>query len=205
VKLFLGIFCLTGLLVAGCSSQEKSETGGGAHGSYFKADADASRLGDAGVVIAGIEFRPPSAWTDLGPSGMRQAQYTYGPCEGHPDSATMTVYYFGPDQGGGVRANIDRWIGQIRQPEGIDPAEAAMEQQVTVDGMPVHVVEVTGTYGASGMGMGPSEDKEDYHMAAVVLEGPEGSVFFKLTGPDKCAGEMTEQFAAMVMDIKKAS
>jgi hypothetical protein len=204
VKLFLGILCVAGLLIVGCSSQEKSGSGGDVQGSFFKADADASGLADAGVVIAGIEFHPPSAWTDLGPSGMRQAQYTYGPCEGHPDSATMTVYYFGPDQGGGVRANIDRWIGQIKQPEGTDPAEAVIEQQVTVDGMPVHVVEVTGTYGASGMGMGPNEDKEGYRMAAVVLEGPEGNVFFKLTGPDKCAGEMTGQFAAMVMNIKKA-
>ena len=29
----------------------------------------------AGTVLAGVAFDPPSAWTDLGPSGMRQAQY----------------------------------------------------------------------------------------------------------------------------------
>ena len=31
-----------------------------------------------------------------------------------PESGECGVYYFGQGQGGGVEANIDRWIGQFQ-------------------------------------------------------------------------------------------
>ncbi|MCX6828846.1 MAG: hypothetical protein NT002_06135 [candidate division Zixibacteria bacterium] len=169
-------------------------------------DVSAVKLDGRPVTVAGVTFRPPSAWKDLGPGGMRQANYTLGPLEGEKDSATMAVFYFGATQGGSVNENIERWISQISLPDGGDSHKAVVQNDFNVDGMPVHLVELAGTYQASARGMmgGATESKENYRMAAVVLETPEGNLFFKLTGPDYTARTMIGQFRAMLKEIKRA-
>ena len=101
--------------------------------------------------------------------------------------------------------NINRWIGQMSLPDGGDAGEASIQTELEVDGMTAHVVEVAGTYHVS-MG-GPMSakkiDKENYRLYAFVVESPEGSIFFKLTGPDKTAKEMAISFMAMVKGMKK--
>ena len=71
--------------------------------------------------------------------------------------------------------------------------------------MPVHIVETTGTYSASmgGPMSGNTTEKPDYMLVGVVVEAPEGSVFFKLTGPENTAGAMDAMFQAAVRNIKK--
>lgn len=190
------------LLTLSCSTSDK------------QADRNIGDLGDVSAVkldgrpetVAGATFRPPSAWKDLGPGGMRQANYTLGPLEGERDSATMAVFYFGATQGGSVNENIERWISQMSLPDGGDSHKAVMRNDFNVDGMSAHLVELAGTYQASARGMmgGVTESKENYRMAAVVLETPEGNLFFKLTGPDHTAQTMIEQFKAMLKEIKRA-
>jgi hypothetical protein len=158
------------------------------------------------VTIAGVIFTPPSDWTDLGASGMRQAEFAFGPVADETDSATVAVYYFGPNSGGGVTDNINRWIGQMSVADGGNPEDEADKTEFTVDGMPAHMVQIAGTYNASmgGPMSGNTVPMEDYRMAAVVLEGPEGNIFFKLTGPDQTAEEMIEGFKAMIHAVTKA-
>ena len=155
-----------------------------------------------GVTIAAITFYPHEGWNDLGPSGMRKAEYAYGPIGEEADSATLTVYYFGPDQGGGVEANLQRWIGQMTLAENAEPKRL----ETTVEGMKAHMVEARGTYNvSSGMMMGgDATPKEGYLMSAVVLETDQGNVFFKLTGPQATAREMAGSFKKMLENIEKA-
>jgi hypothetical protein len=168
-------------------------------------DASAVKLDGRPVTIAGVTFQPPSKWKDLGPGGMRQANYTLGPLEGEEDSATMAVFYFGATQGGKVNENIERWINQMSLPDGSDPHKAVVRNDFIIDGMPAHLVELAGTYHSSPRGMmgGETVPKENYRLAAVVLETPEGSLFFKLTGPDHTARTMIEQFKALLKEIKR--
>jgi hypothetical protein len=137
---------------------------------------------------------------------MRKAEYAFGPVDDDTDSATVAVYYFGQNQGGGVMDNIERWINQMSMPDGSNPGTKAVQNTFTADGMKVHTVELSGTYDAAmgGPMSGQSEAMPGYHMTAAVLEGPEGNVFFKLTGPQKTAEEMTKGFMAMLQNIKKA-
>ncbi len=155
--------------------------------------------------IAGISFRPVEQWSELPASGMRKAQWYYGPLQDEKDSAVCVVYYFGPASGGGVQANLDRWINQMSMPDGRDPKSAAIQYQLEVDGMTAHVLSLYGTYNESMsmMGGGESVAHENYRMVAVIFEGPQGSVFFKLTGPDYTARAMIEGFMPMVKDVKK--
>ena len=163
------------------------------------------KLDGTPTTLAGVTFTPPSTWKDLGPSGMRQANYPFGPTDGESDSATVAVFHFGQGMGGDVQSNIERWIGQMALPDGSDPHKAAGQTQFTADGMPVHWVQVSGTYASGGMMGAPPVPKPDYIMAAAVLETAQGNLFFKLTGPQKTATKMIEGFKAMMMAVKKSA
>lgn len=158
------------------------------------------------VALAGITFTPAKEWTDLGPSMMRKASYTFGPVENDADSATLTVFYFGPDQGGSIESNLARWINQMSLADGSDPATVAVFDKTSADGMNVHLVNVEGIYNASVGRMmgGETVAKDGYIMLGAVVEGPEGNVFFKLTGPKTSAEQMAEGFMAMLNEIKKS-
>ncbi len=155
--------------------------------------------------MAGIHFTPPQEWSDLGPSGMRQGQYRFGPIQGDPAPAEVNIFYFGAQSGGGVEANLQRWIGQMILPDGEDPQAAARRSEFTADGMAGHVVALDGSYRSGGgrpMG-GAGQVLEGYRLVGVVLEGPQGSVFFKLTGPLASARAMESGLLAMVKAAHK--
>ncbi len=207
-KGFVVAVAAASLLLAACSSNKKAESAKAttttqAANDINPADYD---LNGTPVTLAGITFTPPTNWTDLGPSGMRKADYYLSPVNGETDSATVTVFYFGPTGGGTIDANIDRWIGQMAVPNG-DAKQAANEYTMTVDSMPVHVMSVDGTFNASmgGPMSGQTEAKPNYEMVGVVVEAPQGNVFFKLTGPTATAKQMANEFLAMVKSIKKAA
>lgn len=149
--------------------------------------------------IAGISFTPPVHWHDAGASGMRQAQFSLSAVEGETEAGEVNVFYFGPASGGGVQANLDRWIGQMQLPEGADPDAAAQRSTFTADGMNGHVVSLDGTYMKSARPMGGEKTPHPgYRLVGVVLEGPQGSLFFKLTGPERTARAMEEDLLRMV-------
>ncbi len=157
------------------------------------------------TTLAGVSFTPPAHWSDLGADGMRQAQYRLDPVEGDSAPGEVNVFYFGPQSGGGVQANLERWIGQMTLPEGADPATAITRSTFTASGMPGHLVSMNGTYKSGGgrpMG-GDGEMLPGYRLVGVVLEGPEGSLFFKLTGPEATARAMETDLMVMVKSAMK--
>ncbi len=158
--------------------------------------------GKSPTVIAGVSYTVPQEWVDGGPAGMRAAQFQLPPVAGDKAPAEVTVFYFGPQNGGGVDANIARWIGQMTQPDGSSSEDAAKRENMEVDGMPVHIVSVDGTYNAGSMSndAGPHEG---YRMVGAIVEGPQGSVFFKLVGPQQTATEMEAGLRALVKSFKK--
>lgn len=199
---------LASLCVIGCGEEQAetdSDTASGSAvttaGKYFSNEGVSVTLSDSTYTVAHVSFNPPTEWQDGGTSSMRKAQFNYGPFEDEADAATMAVYYFGQKEGGATQANIERWIGQMSQPDGSPSADKANQFETTFGGMKASIVEVTGIYTAGGMGMGASSVKDNYLMVAVVLEGPEGSLFFKLTGPEKTAAKMAGEFVSMMEKV----
>jgi hypothetical protein len=184
--------------------------GGGGSEQQARQPAPAGTAADAPpeagqTTLAGIRFTPPAAWQDLGPSGMRQAQYRLAAVAGDPAPAEVNVFYFGPNSGGGGEANLQRWIGQMILPEGADAATAVSRSAFTADGMPGHVVAMDGSFKSGGgrpMG-GEGEILPGYRLVGVVLEGPLGSLFFKLTGPAATAAAMESDLLAMVKGARQ--
>jgi hypothetical protein len=136
-------------------------------------------------------------------SAMRAAEYGV---EGD-DKAELSVFYFGPGQGGAVDANIERWFGQFAQPDGSNTAQKAKRSDKTVSGVQVTLVETTGTYsGGMAMGGAPAAGPQpDSMLLAAIATGKEGPVFFKLVGPRDVVERARSGFDALVASIRLAA
>lgn len=135
--------------------------------------------------------RPPS-------SSMRAAEYGVRDV---PD-AELTVFFFGQGQGGGVDENIDRWVGQFEQDDGRPSREVAQIERIEVQGMPVTTVEVSGSFaGMNPMGASTAR-RSGFALRGAIVEGPQGMVFFKLTGPQAGIDASEDAFRALLQSVE---
>jgi hypothetical protein len=155
------------------------------------------------VHAAGLAFTAPSTWKSVATSSsMRVAQYVLPRAAGDTADAELVVYYFG-GTGGTVEANIERWVGQMRQPDGRPSSAVAKRQSRTVNGLKVTLVDVPGTYVAE-MTPGASErhNSPNFHLRAAVIETSNGPYFIKLTGPAKTVAASEKQFETFLASAK---
>jgi hypothetical protein len=139
---------------------------------------------------AGLRWTAPVSWKNEAQRPMRLATYSIPPAAGDSDAAECGVYYFGQGQGGSVEANLDRWIGQFAQPDGKPAKSVAKTDKKILHGLRVTTVDVLGTYSGMGGPMGQAGvAKAGYRLLGAIVEGPQGSVFFKLTGPAKTVAQ----------------
>lgn len=132
-----------------------------------------------------LRFKAPDGWVvEKASSTMRVAQYKLPGREGDKDDGSLVLYYFGASQGGTAQANIDRWIGQMQQPDGSASKDKAKTESLTINGLKVTTVDVTGTYTAEmAPGSGSFHNDANYRLRAAVIETPKGNYFVKLAGP----------------------
>jgi hypothetical protein len=152
---------------------------------------------------AGLTFTAPASWKSVPTSSsMRVAQYALPHAAGDTEDAELVVYYFG-GSGGTVEANIERWVGQMRQPDGRPSSAVATRQSRTVNGLKVTLVDVPGTYVAE-MTPGAAErhNSPNFHLRAAVIETSNGPYFIKLTGPAKTVAASEQQFEAFLGSAK---
>ena len=75
-----------------------------------------------------------------------------------------------------------------------------------VNGMKIALVSVSGAYLAPGGPMMQSQGKkENYKLLGAIVEGPEGSVFFKFTGPTHTVASAEGSFNALISSIAKGA
>ena len=176
---------LAAIVAAGCG--KKSESG-----------YNSALLGQNGGSVAGLKWGVPTRWLVEGQRPMRAATYNVPAAEGDSENAECAVFYFGNDQGGTIDANIDRWVGQFEQ------ASAPDRGTKDVNGMKVTTVGIAGAYLApSGPMMMPTGKKDNFKLLGAIVQGPQGSVFFKLTGPKKSVDASSSEFDALIGSIHK--
>lgn len=152
---------------------------------------------------AGLSFTAPSGWKPVTTSSsMRVAQYALPRAAGDAQDAELVVYYFG-GTGGSVDANIERWVGQMQQPDG-RPSSAVMKRQSrTVNGLKVTLVDVPGTYVAEMTPGSPQRhNSPNFHLRAAVIETSNGPYFIKLTGPAKTVAASEKAFESFLASVK---
>jgi hypothetical protein len=154
--------------------------------------APAAQQGSAG----GVTWDVPAAWTEQAPRSMRVATYAVPAAKGH-GPGECAVFFFGAGQGGGVEANVERWA---RQFEGNPKPERSSRQ---VGRWRVTEVALAGTYLAPG---GPAMQSQGqlpgYRLSGAIVEGPGGSVFFKLTGPEATVAAAKGDLAALLSSLR---
>jgi hypothetical protein len=167
------------------------------------------------ILLAGVQtaapagslaFTAPEAWKPRpAASSMRVAEFVVPRAEGDTEDGEAIIYYFGARGGGGVEANIDRWIGQMKQPDGSPSKDKAVRDEQTVNDLKVATVDVAGTYVAE-MSPGSTEhyNKPGYRLRAAVVETPRGAYYVKITGPAKTMAAAEADFKKLVGSLRFA-
>jgi hypothetical protein len=167
-------------------------------GSLIGSTLSAQTAPAASVTLLNYQTVVPTGWTSKTPSSsMRLAEFT-APGASGGTGAEVVVYYFGPGQGGGPEANLERWKSQFSNPTG-----APVYEKVTTDSTAaakLTIAEYRGTY-ARGVGTGSSADqaKPGQTLIAVVAETPRGTLFFQCFG---ASAEVDAQRAAYLRFVK---
>lgn len=130
---------------------------------------------------------------------MRAAEYAVtAPSGGEP--AVLAVFYFGPDQGGSVDANVSRWVGQFTDAGGAPAKDKAKIEKRTRGAFAVTTVDVSGAY-TNSMPGAPALTLQNQRMLGAIVEGPSGPVFFKLVGPADAVEFARAPFEALLDSV----
>jgi hypothetical protein len=149
-----------------------------------------------------ITWVDPPTFKRVPPSNpMRKASFVVPRAAGDSEDGEVTVFYFGPGQGGSIDANVDRWVKQFGDVKPGDVRRADRE----ANGLRQHTVELdSGTF-ASGMPGGSTKPKEAYGLVGGIVETPSGAYFFKMTGPAKTVKQAKPEFYKLLDSIKTSS
>ncbi len=148
------------------------------------------------VTDPGVTWTVPKGWLTQIEGTMRVATYIVpGATQG--DDAECAVFYFGPGAGGGVEMNLQRWQDEFAS---VEKREAKTR---TVGGIAIATLAVSGTYSGHTMrtdaAAGPHEH---WALRGAIVQGPQGDVFFKLTGPAATVAAAAPRFDAMLGSIR---
>lgn len=139
--------------------------------------------------VGEFTFARPAGWDWVAStSAMRKAQLKVTDKKG---IAEVVFFHFGESNGGGTKANVDRWLGQFQ-----DSSNPKVEE-ATVGKRNVTFVQVEGTY-LSGMPGGPKTSQPNSRLHGAIIESPEGSVFIKMTGPGSTVQQAKDAFRKMI-------
>jgi hypothetical protein len=166
----------------------------GAHGVPAQPEA----AGAPPAVLDGAEaqlpftFTAPARWTRVPPaSEFRKVQWSL-PAEGGGEPGEMVIT---PPIGGGLEANIARWAKQM----GKDSADT---RTLTVNGLTVTRVDVSGTFGGMSMpGAPPSPKKDGWRLLGAAVETPGGVFYVKATGPAAVLAREEAAFDAFLSSL----
>jgi hypothetical protein len=136
----------------------------------------------------GLTWTAPEGWEDGGDRMMRVVTYEIGEVECYITSLS------GP--AGGVAANINRWVGQMGQPE-LDEAALAALPEIAILNTTAPMVEVSGNFtGMSGV------EKKAYTLLGTVVPQGDKTIFVKMTGPSDAVAAEKDKFIAFCASIK---
>lgn len=158
--------------------------GGGTGGATMpKAQAGNVEIEKAAEGSAGLKLTAPDGWQAMDPgapsnSGFRVAGpiavFKLEKVEGDAQDAVVRLTHFPGMRNIPVQAQLDRWFGQVSQPDGSSTKEKSKVDTWEKDGVKISVADMTG--------MMPPESGT-VRMIAAVIEHPKGPHFVKAVGP----------------------
>lgn len=141
--------------------------------------------------VAPLVWDAPGSWTtlDVPRAAARKATYKVPRAANDKEDAEVQVLFYGTGSQGDVEKRFEEWFAQF---DG-NVAASAKRESFEVRGMPVDVVEVSGTYKvALAPPRGPVKKspvemvKKGYRLLGAAVRTPDrGTWFFKVIGPDE--------------------
>jgi hypothetical protein len=189
------------LALAACSSENEPKKVGSS--STPTAQPGAQDAVAPKRVAKSITFVKQDGWVEEKPtSAMRKAQYKLPKQGTDIDDAELNVIFLGTD-GGGLEANLDRWAGQFKQPDGGSSRERMLQSERTVLGWKVVEVDLSGTYDTQAMpGMGEQITKPGWRMLMSWIQSDHGNYFVKTVGPASTVAHWQASVRKFVDDAK---
>jgi len=159
--------------------------------------ADEGETSEA-INVAGLLLVLPEGWRQETPSSpMRKVQARV---PGEAGDGELVVFFFGEGSGGGIEANIQRWIDQMEVALDTSPRREVIE----ANGLQITWVDVSGTLKPSMMGIGPTTPVPNSRLLGAVVEGSGGPWFLKVVGPDATLGDHLDGFIQMLKNLQLA-
>lgn len=152
------------------------------------------RVGPFEFSFRGLLFDVPAGWKEVELTEMQRGFVDARFLIPSGDSEVQLTF---SSVGGGVQANIDRWIGQFQLAEGDEPKIETIE----VAGVSATWVDIRGTY-SSGFGAAASTN-ENQRMLGAALPLPTGDVYLKLTGPRDVVANIAEDVRKFVVSARR--
>jgi len=152
---------------------------------------------------AGLRFSHPSEWVRVpAPSDMRAAQFRVPKVGTDTEDAEAVLFFFGPGKGGGTQENLERWYGQMTQPDGKPSKDAGVVTIKTVKGLKITTLDLPGTYKGMPAPGAPATSKSGYRLLAAAIEGEGGPWFFRVVGADATVKAAKPAFEAMLESLE---
>ena len=144
----------------------------------------------------------PGNWKVVKPrSQIIHHEFSISPAEGDKTAGRMTIM----PSGGGIEANIARWVGQFKTSDGKPLGDEGKKIKAKQIGkLKIHLVDLTGDFQDSMRGpFGPKVNRPDYRMlAAIIPLQEEGTWFVKFYGPQATVKAAEKEFAKMIAGVK---
>ncbi len=197
----VGLALMTAAL-AGCSPEDSAQAPEPVAAVVQEPAMDSAAVEETGEV-AGLVWAIPTTWERANDRPMRVATYRTPAATGDSEGGEVAVFHFGPTQGGTVEANVERWFAQFDPEDGQPIREVAEREELEIAGLAVTQVRTRGTYNAAAGPMAPRADiRPGYALIGAIVEGPEGAVFFKFTGPEATVEEQAGAFHALLESLQ---
>lgn len=170
---------------------------------FFSGSLVARGQENAAVIgLAGgeLKLKASASWTRKRPqTAIVEHEFAAGPAKGDTAEGRLTVMA----AGGGVEANIDRWIGQFTQPDGGSTRDRAKIKKLKVAGEDVHLVDISGTFKDQRGPVAPAVERPKYRMlGAIIATKSLGNYFIKFYGPERTIAENEPAFVAMIEGLE---
>lgn len=163
-------------------------------------EAPAVKLAEGKIVL-----KSPAAWKKVQPkSNIIEYEFSAPAAEGDPADGRITIM----GAGGGIQANVDRWLGQFNPPAEKTIKDVSSVKEIKVAGAPVHMVDVAGTFKDTPGGPfagGKTVLRENYRLLGAIIVTDHGQYFVKFYGPKKTVDANEKAFGEMVnsLEVKK--
>jgi hypothetical protein len=138
---------------------------------------------------ASIAWTAPARWEAVPhASTMRIVTYRVPKVAGDIEDAEVSV----TRAGGDIEQNAARWVSQFDE-----KGRVAKRTTKQVAGLTVYLVDVEGNYTSM-----KGEVEKDWAMFGAIVDTPNGSHFFKMTGPKKSVANARGEMDALIVSIK---